>query len=107
MPETHRFATALGLGSVQFVGMQRYLLSELMQRMRIVTSYDFDLSMDHLIATFIVLSIGPTEETIHSRLPFWLSFIKSSVKKLDLCDESLKFSREEKEERKRFGTTLS
>lgn len=101
----HGFAP-LGLSSARFIGLRRHLLSELMNRIEYITNPNAEPTFDSALTTLVVVTIGPTEEAIHSNLPYWLSFFKHVVKKLNLCYEPQDLTRDEREERRRYESCL-
>lgn len=102
MPTAQRCAELLGTSAGGFIGIRRSLLSELMKGFHKITLPDLPLSFDDGITSFIITSIGPSEEAIHSNLPYYVAFLKYIVKKLNLNIEIPELPEEEKEERRRF-----
>lgn len=78
------------------------MLCDLVKRFGDLSQPDLTLTLDHGILAQVVTTIGPSEEVIHSHMPYWLTFFKFIVKRLDLLQESGDMSEECKEERRRF-----
>ena len=89
--------TDVGVHAAQLVSLRRHLISELMKWVHKINSYHADLTFDNVLTAFIVASIGPTEEGVHSQLRYWLSFIKYAVKKSNICVESSELIQEDRE----------
>jgi hypothetical protein len=108
MPTAQRCADLLGTNAAELVDIRRSLLSQLMDKFRKITFPDTPLSFDDGITSCIVTSVGPSEEAIHSDLPYYLAFFKYAVGKLSLNVDIPGLSEDEKEERRRcvFGDHL-
>lgn len=102
MPTAQRCTDLLGTNATGLVDIRRSLLSQLMNKFRKITLPNTPLSFDDGITSCIVTSVGPSEEAIHSNLPYYLAFLKYAVRKLCLNIEIRKLSEDEKEERRRF-----
>lgn len=101
MPTARRCAELLDTTAGGVIGVRRNLLSELIKRFRKIVLHESHLSLDDGITAFLITSIGPNEEAIHSNLPYYLAFLKYVVKRLNLNIEAPELSEEEKEERRR------
>jgi len=104
MPETNHCIEQLGLSSSQFVSIRRKMLSDLLRRFNRVSLPDTPVSLDDGILALCVGTIGPTEEAVHSHMPYWVAFLKYIVKRLNLHQEVDGAAEEEMEERRRFET---
>lgn len=89
------------MSAAQLNSLRRQLLSQLMNQAHHITHAEAELTFDKTLTAFIVTAIGPTEETIHSNLLYWLSFFKYAVKKLNLCSEPPGLTVDDREERRR------
>jgi hypothetical protein len=104
MPPARRCAELLETSAAGLIGIRRNLLSELMKRFHKIILPESRLSLDDGITAFIVTSIGPSEEAIHSNLPCYLAFLKYVVRRLNLNSEVSGLSEETKEERRRLAS---
>lgn len=89
----------------EIVGIRRRLLTELVKLYHPVTLPHNEPSLDDGITAFMLTMISPSEQSIHSTVPFWVAFLKFIVQKLDLNVETESSDQEEKEERRRYLAT--
>lgn len=89
------------LGNGEFVTIRRALLALAFRLMQPVMTGKIEPSLDDTVTSFMLSSIGPSENNLGNQLPQWLNFMKLSVKTLNLCAEPVNFDIEEKEERRR------
>jgi hypothetical protein len=104
MPTTYRCAELLETSAAGFIGIRRSLLSKLMTRFHQIILPESRLSIDDGITACLITSIGPSEEAIHSNLPYYVAFLKYVVKRLNLNIEATGLSEEAKEERRRLAS---
>jgi hypothetical protein len=102
MPNADHSAILPGWSNGEIVVIRRRLLSEVINRFHQISLPDSEPSFDDAITSFMVTSIAPSENDVHSNLPYGLAFLKYLVKKLDLHREAPGLSDEEKEERRRL-----
>jgi xylanolytic transcriptional activator XlnR len=105
MPTARRCTELLETNAAGFVGIRRILLSKLVKRFHKIILPESQLSLDDGITAFLITSIGPSEEAIHSNLPYYLAFLKYVIKRLNLNMDTPELSEETREERRRLAST--
>lgn len=86
---------------IEIVRLRHQLLAELVRIFRPDSLSHKEPSLDDGITAFMLTMIGPSDQSIHSNVPFWVSYLKYTVQKLRLNIETESMDREEKEERRR------
>lgn len=102
MPTEEDSPALPSLSRGEFVTIRRTLLAMSLRMMEPVLLGKVEPTLDDAITTFMLVSIGPSENNLGEQLPQWLNFNKFVVKTLNLSVEPECLDDEEREERRRY-----